>query len=278
MFGENNSKAVDEKVDLLRNVLYKKYKEDELTEGSEEEITKVTEDNFKKCINEAFEKLLKEQEYLLDSTETLPEGCITKDLCVLSMTLPNLIINSESLHDGIHNDIKSAIIVTLLRQLQNSIVFESVMYNDRKIQEKFIRLVKSNNIDGNTFIGNRDIFWTEDDKYLLKEFVDDMEKITYSFGYNQMFIMDRSAYYFNISNISVEFEDLNEEEIESQCIKDEDGKLMYNVTNDIYIPFEKEELTEHIHRIIKKVKINATVTYKITKNKVGAGIEIKVDD
>ena len=32
------------------------------------------------------------------------------------------------------------------------------------------------------------------------------------------------------------------------------------------------------NRIIKKVKINATVAYKTTKNVIGAGIEITVDD
>ena len=51
---------------------------------------------------------------------------------------------------------------------------------------------------------------------------------------------------------------------------------MYNVTNDIYIPFEKAELTEHVHRIKKKAKIYVEISYKID-GIVGVGILIEQD-
>lgn len=278
LLDDEETKKIDGKIDMLRNVLYKKYKKDELAEGIEEEITPELESNFKRCIKETVESILLEHSHLLDDVDVISDDYKVEKLCVLSMTLPNLIINSETLYNGIYDDIKSAIIISLLRVFSENIILDSISYKERDIQEKFIQLVKVSNINGDTYIGNRDIFWTEDNKYLLKEFVTNMEKITTSFGYNQMYIIDSSAFCFNVSNITVEFENLSEEEIEGQCRKDEDGKLMYNVTNDIYIPFEKEELKEHLNRIIKKVKINATVAYKTTKNVIGAGIEISVDD
>ena len=58
------------------------------------------------------------------------------------------------------------------------------------------------------------------------------------------------------------------------CRTNEKGEIEFNVTNDIYIPFERDELIEHVHRIRKKVFLYATVHYRLDSDNIGAGIEI----
>ena len=53
--------------------------------------------------------------------------------------------------------------------------------------------------------------------------------------------------------------------------------MKYNVTNDIYIPFEKGELTSHVNRIKKKVNIYLDYSCEVD-GLVGVGIEIEKED
>ena len=51
-------------------------------------------------------------------------------------------------------------------------------------------------------------------------------------------------------------------------------EVLYNVTNDIYIPFEKTELIKHVHRTYKKAEIYIDISYKVD-GIVGAGIIVE---
>ena len=53
------------------------------------------------------------------------------------------------------------------------------------------------------------------------------------------------------------------------CKKDDDGNLLYNVTNDIYLPFEQNELFEHIQRIRRMIEVNVILINDTGSKKVG---------
>ena len=135
-------------------------------------------------------------------------------------------------------------------------------------------MVKALDIKGDTYLGNRDTFWNEENKNLLKDFVSSMNNVNFSSGYSQIYILDSTSIQFRYFNMRIEFENLTEAEIDEKCKIDENGNLMYNVTNDIYIPFEKEELTEHVHRTYKKARIYIDISYKVD-GIVGAGMIIE---
>ena len=75
-------------------------------------------------------------------------------------------------------------------------------------------------------------------------------------------------------DLEIEFNDLTQKEIEQMCKKTDDGKLEFKVSNDIYIPFERDELEQHVHRIRKKIRLYATIKSCLKSNKVGAGINV----
>lgn len=130
-----------------------------------------------------------------------------------------------------------------------------------------------NNTD--TYIGNRDVFWGESDKDQLNEFVKGMVKITYPDGNNNFYIINHKLVHCSFSDFEIRLEDFTQQEIEEMCKTNVRGEIEFNVTNDIYIPFERDELIKHIHRIRKKVFLYANIHYRLDSDNIGAGIEIK---
>ena len=53
----------------------------------------------------------------------------------------------------------------------------------------------------------------------------------------------------------------------------EADNILYNVTNDIYIPFAKKEVEEYIKDTEKIIIAYADIKLRLKEGKVGAGIE-----
>ena len=80
-----------------------------------------------------------------------------------------------------------------------------------------------------------------------------------------------------MDNFKVEFSDVELDELSKKCRKNESGQIEYNITNQLFVPFDESELKEYLHNIKRKVKIKADIKYRISKECVGAGISITVD-
>ena len=268
-----SSSDLSEKIDLLRNVLYEKYKTEEINAGRDEQITEEDKAKFTKFIEDEFKQIIKKNSSLLDSNITSQET-ITKNQRILNLGLWNLNFKGDSLDSYLCRALREMIITVFLTSLRDNIRIENVCEDDRNIQARFIRLVESSNVHGDTYLGNRGTFWHEENRNLLKEYVSSMDKVEIADGYRNLFILNSKLINFKCTNIKVEFEDLNNEEIEKDCKVDETGTVFYNVTNDIYIPFEKEELFEHVRRIKKNVRIYLEYAYAVD-GIVGAGVHIE---
>ena len=179
--------------------------------------------------------------------------------------------------DYIEKYIHTSIINTYIYAISSALDIIRKKYNDGDLQETLINTLKDLGITGDTFISNRSAFGNEKDKHLLSDFTKNMTYIKYADGYNNFYVVDNSLVHCLISDLEVEFVDLNQSEIEQMCKQTDDGKLSFNVTNDIYIPFEKDELNKHINRIKKKIVLYANVKFHLESEKVGAGIQIVFD-
>lgn len=93
-------------------------------------------------------------------------------------------------------------------------------------------------------------------------------------GYNEIYLLDSNLIHFKLSNIVIKFQDYSEDDFDLIGVKLKNEKYLYNIANDIYIPFEHEELIEHIHRTRKNIMIYADIEYKLFSDIVGTGIEI----
>lgn len=266
----------NEKVEMLKEIINQKYKEEEIALGKKNQITDTVQAKFFNKLRKIFVEKIEENSYLFEkSGANVKEGYTTAKVCLSQWDLPSSMICDENLDVYLLRLIHSSIIKTYIHILRNSIKVQSVKYDDMKKQETLIHLIKQSKTDGDTYIGNRDVFWGESDKDQLNEFVKGMVKITYPDGNNSFYIINHKLVHCSFSDFEIRLEDFTQQEIEEMCKTNVRGEIEFNVTNDIYIPFERDELIEHIHRIRKKVFLYANIHYRLDSDNIGAGIEIK---
>lgn len=201
-----------------------------------------------------------------------------KEIPIISITSPNSLYQEDELSSQIKDCYCSGLIRSFLCAIRKGIEFEKMPYKSKNKQSRLIELVKSAGIQGAVVIGNREEFWEEENQELLLAYTKDMHRIEHPEGYNHYFILDDQLIEFSCDNVNITFENLNEEEIARRCRKNSDGTILYNVTNDLYIPFDESELTSFVHRTWKKVKVSVDISYRLASPIVGAGIEISMDD
>ena len=109
---------------------------------------------------------------------------------------------------------------------------------------------------------------------MLQKYTKSMEHLKFSGGYNCYFILDGKKIEFSIFNIRVEFSAVEEDTILKKTKKRDDGKYYYNIVNDIYIPFEKDEVVKYVQNTQRVIKVLADISYRVPDAKIGAGIQI----
>lgn len=276
-FNEENDSSSQQYSELLKDVLNEKYKHEEIESGKKNIITDDTRTQFENNIRDTFETIINENSYLFEKEIQSDIEYTEKRICLSELNLPSSIINNSKLDKYISSFIHTAIINAYICAIRPALSIDKKKVNDRTLQETLIASIKNMGINGDTFIGNRDVFWGEQDKHLLDKFTKDMKQVKYPDGYNNFYIINHSLVHCVISDLEIEFNDLTQKEIEQMCKKADDGKLEFKVSSDIYIPFERDELEEHVHRIRKKIRLYATIKSYLKSNKVGAGIHVIFD-
>lgn len=273
---ESQERDLKEMLVVLKDIFDERYRDEIIREGVAHAITPEKIMAFTAKIQKVFEEFVAKE---LSAFKCVGE---TKEyqrrrIPLLSMTVPYGLFAEEKVDNMISSTICSATVYQFLGLIAQHLNMRAVKYEAKNKQETLITMVKSLNITPDTVVGNRETFWEEDDKNALNRFTEGMQRITFPDGNNVYAILDSSLIHFSFSAFEIRCEDLDITEVEKRCRKEADGSTCFNVTNDIYIPFGDEELTEHIHRTMKKVTIFALATYKADKRKVGAGIEITFD-
>lgn len=277
-FNEENDLSSQQYSELLKDVLNIKYKHEEIESGKKNIITDDARTQFENNIRDTFETILNENSYLFEEEIQSDIEYTEKRICLSELNLPSSIINNSKLDKYISSFIHTAIINAYICAIHPALSIDKKKVNDRTLQETLIASIKNMGISGDTFIGNRDVFWGEQDKHLLDKFTKDMKQVKYPEGYNNFYIINHSLVHCVISDLEIEFNDLSQKEIEQMCKKTVDGKLEFKVSNDIYIPFERDELEEHVHRIRKKIRLYATIKSRLKSDKVGAGINVVFEE
>lgn len=267
--------SIQEKTDLIRDVLNKRYVLEILEKGETEKITPIQEEELGKIIKSEVEEISTEKLACFSFKNDSDDNVVEKqDHTIFSCYLYNDFFHNQGLVRDLKEHIVSSVINTFIRSIYANIHTEKISHTDKNKQEKLISSLEELPIHPSVVIGNRTEFWDEEDKNLLKEYTKKMTQINYPGGYNSHFILDEKLVEFCIENIRVEFSDLEWEYIEKKCKPGKDGFVNYNVTNDIYIPFEKTELKNHISKTEKLMTVYGNVKVRLSSDKVGAGIII----
>ena len=101
-----------------------------------------------------------------------------------------------------------------------------------------------------------------------------MQRIKYPGGYNYYFLLDNSLIEFSMEDITVEYENPTWNNFKHKCQNGDDGSVLYNVTNNIYVPFSKNEVEEYVTNTEQLIIVYANLKLRLKNEKVGVGIEI----
>ena len=277
IFSNSNDKLTDQRIRILQDVCNIRYKNETLAEGESNQITEEQLDEFANSITEKTEAIIR-QNFSDFQFDEQGEDDLTitskKDVLIYTDVLSEFFFKDDSLDSYIDDNIFESITLAYLRSLLPNLEYKQVKYDYKEKQKQLIDMVKGISINPNIVIGSRDNFFGEENEELLSEYTASMKKIKYPGGYNLYFILDSTLFQISITNIRIKYEDLTWDEITESCKMTDENTVSYNVTNNIFIPFEKSELIKHITNTKKKLLVYADIKYRTKADKIGAGIEI----
>lgn len=193
------------------------------------------------------------------------------------MKLPNSMIREQRVHSAIIDHMIGRTMSVFFYYLSGNVDYKEVTRSTSNKQQCLIDMVEALKITPTIAIGHRDTFWGETDERALQKYTEQLEHFKFPGGYNLYYIIDGNRVGFNVTNICAEYIDVPAESILEACQKREDGKLYYNITNDIFIPFEESEIIQYVQSTHKIIRIVADISYYCPNEKIGAGIQIVAD-
>ncbi|WP_195962655.1 hypothetical protein [Clostridium tyrobutyricum] len=131
-----------------------------------------------------------------------------------------------------------------------------------------------------TIIRSSNIFWGDKNKRdKFNEFIKNKTDIKISNLTKGIIALDSSKLYINVKNISIHMNKLTENEIENNILKglekDDRGRYLYNIMNDIYLLFDKEELLSYISNTRKKIDVDIDMEYGCDADNAGIFVDQK---
>lgn len=266
------------KLEILRDIFNEKYMQEAIRESqnqrvADEAIREYAEKLQMSVAGYAANNFAMFRFYTCEIMEKLPITA-EPEINVISMRIPHAIIKDHTLLSDLQNNMAEQMMVVFLRRIIGNLAFEEVKYDRKDKQKTLIDMVEGLPIVPDVVIGERDTFWQESDQKMLQKYTDGMRHLEYPGGYNYYFIIDSSKIGFSIENIRISYANEEAESILSRCEMRENGKYLLNITNDIFIPFSKDDLIKYVHDTEKVLTLSADIKYRIRADKVGAGMEI----
>ncbi len=274
--------SLNDKILLLKSVLDKKYKEEEIVDSKNNPITEDMLLNFKNhCLQTAVSYASSQfSKFAFKDTtteETAVSICTKKDVTVLSNVVPSFLLKKEDFESYFVDLIQQNIGVCFLNTILSRVKYKKFSYKNKSKQQYLVDAISQNYVNVDIVIGDKNKKWNEDNKTLLFNVISNASELRFPHMNNYYFVLESKFIEFSIENFKVEFFDVELEELSGNCKKNESGQIEYNITNQLFVPFDESELKEYLHNIERKVKIKADIRYRISKDCVGAGISIVVD-
>lgn len=271
---EITEKEAKDKIDMLKETISELYKQSEIKKAKE---NKKTDDDYKVIKNKLYEvalNRLKEKLNVFEQNKDSKE-VLLKDITLLSLETPIIFLDNDHINESISNYIDSGLVKSIIRLIYDNLLKLDSSYNDKDIITKLFTLNDSLSFSIDTLIGYKGSMYGKNRFDDFKEYEKDKIKIKAQ-GFNNLIVaISSKKVYIKLTDISVEIKDINFEEYCKDMDQNDKGEYMYNVTNDIYIPFTKEELKEYIANSQKYIFIKANIEYGIDNGDIGFGIFIK---
>lgn len=272
--------SLEDRVLLLKSILDEKYKEEELSDSSKNAITQEMLDIFERKCTVSVEDIV-QRDFLTfafkEQTDDEQYIQITekKNIPIVQSSVSAFLLGKNGFDSYFLPFIRQQIVMFFIETIRLHVKYKEFSYKDRNKQQYLVDNIKTLNID--TVIGDKNKRWNEEDKTLLYSVISDAKELKYPKMNNYYFVIDSKLIEFSIDNVKVTFSDVELDAVSNKCQKDDSGKILFNVVNNFFIPFEESELKEYLHNTKRIVTILADIKYRISKDIVGAGIKIVSD-
>ena len=269
-----NDERYLEKKSLVRGALSRECKKEMIEKASESPITNEMSERIVSKYKKVFEDEFQKYNVFIHEGFTI---IIHKSISTKITILDEYDCSNEVNNESINNMIAYNIYWYFIRSIKPYLNVESISFHSKHKQDALINLSKK--IHPDTFIGNRETFWEEDDKDKLKRFTEEMYKIDNQFDHNTLLLLNSQMIHFRFSNVSFNINDCSPDDFDDLHIDFKDGKYYYSrYSNVMKVPFEKDELLEYLNKTKKVLKLSFDIDYAVKNDIVGCGIIIEYND
>jgi hypothetical protein len=179
----------------------------------------------------------------------------------------------------IQKKIEAYFIKAIEHLIHKVVKYKEVHLNDENILNDFFMLVEtSSDIDFDTIIGYRNWFYGMAREEDFKNFENKMKQIKSDRINDIILAINSKLFYFNLIDIEVRVDKLTEDEMLDSASITEEGKYLFNITNEIFLTCEKNELIEYLSNAWRKIVVYIKIEYGFTSidpdSMIGVGVKI----
>ena len=174
-----------------------------------------------------------------------------------------------------YSDVIGALGANIINELFKRKLINKISRTEFKDDDEYLSFLKEKNIK--TLIGSEYVFKNSDyrneDKF--KTFFNDLQCIFYGFYQSGGVALKDNSVKMNIKNVKISIRPVSLDA--DKYTPDENDIISYNVTNDIIIPFHKDEFMVYINNKRKLLSVSIEVEFIARKDNIGVYI-VRNDD
>ncbi|KJU71145.1 hypothetical protein [Clostridium baratii] len=269
---EISKEEAEDKINMLKYAINILYKEAELKK-SKKEIK--TEEEYNIIKNNIRDKTLENLNKKLERfNNKINAKTFYENIQLLNLETITDFLDDDGI-DKIIDINESSIIRYIVFIINEKLEKDDIFKSDKNLLVRFFELYDKIGFKTDTLIGYRDYFYGINDIDKFKEFEQNKIKLKSSYSKDCIITIDSSKFYFNINNILVEIKNMDIDEVCKELNLNENGEYLYNITNDIYIPFTKDELKIYLDNKKRNITIKADIEYSFKDEYIGSGIFLR---
>lgn len=259
----------EDKINMLKYTISILYKETELKK-SKKEIK--TEEEYNIIKSKITNKTLENLKLKIEKFNNKNNMQISYDnINLLKLDAITDSLNEDEI-DRIIEENESSFISQIVFKISEKLEKDNILKDDKNLLVRFFEIYDHLGLETDTLIGYRDYFYGVNDIDKFKKFEKDKIKLKSLHSQNCIITIDSSKFYFNIKNVTVEIKKIDIDEACEKLKLNKNGEYLYNITNDIYIPFTKDELKTYLDNKRRNIIIKADIEYGFEGSHIGCGI------
>jgi len=275
LFKQIDKEQAKIKVNMLKSVLTRVYKEVEILNSQEKKLSDEELQSYVAKAKKIFDSELQSVfSYFSNINEDELQYCQYKKISITPLSLLTSFIDEHFAEGYLGKFFKDGVVNMLLLIIKDHVIWKNTSFDNHEKLSEYFSTLESLGLQINAVIGNKDTFYGDSKTEEYQEYIKDKIRIKSPGGTNYLLGIDTKLIYAKISNVDIKIVDFTDEDINNCCKCDENGNYLYNITNSIYLPFSKDELHSYLYNIRKKIIVDAKASFFIRDSKIGGGIKI----